>query len=538
MGVVTELAGAAAEAAPRLLRRFAPSAARLGGTLIEEFTPFARRLAQYGPEAGQIGEDIINARHAGGQVAGTVLQVTRPIVESLTPQESSGLAQVMLGQVPAEHAPALLTPRTVELLRRGAQLSQASGRPFAQELRDQLPQLSPKVVRNGAALYHAAVQNESEAITQRIVNERLAPRALALEDPTARSHANELVNAVVQGTGGNGQLAGLRAFNSATLLGRAVLLNATQTGLSTAVAGFGPTVKALMQQSTSAGRQATSDLAMRLGTASETALGDYIRQDLGTGGLGAKVSSELLRRTGFNVVERMNRRFATAIGDQLFQDAARKAPVSKWAQDMLTRHGVTDLAAPGARDRFIQNFVRRTQFRLTPEELPRMLSQEGWPGELARTAFQFKPFALKATELMLDEMKAQPLGFLGRAVGMGGTLGLAGAQARRLTGGSKKEQTGGIPMRVLEGTLAMGAAGMFSDAIQAAQGGDASLLEFMAGPTASTLAEGGVAGMRALQGRPSKLLRMGVRRIPVVGPALAGQLPHGGGRQQHSILPQ
>jgi hypothetical protein len=485
-------------------------------TIVEELTPLARRLAAHGGLAEDIANSVVKARNLGGQIVGTMLRETEPVVNDLSATESASLAGALLrNEQPIG--------RAATLLEQGNRLAQRTGREFGTELRDRAADLSPKIATNGPALFQRALHDESDALTRHVVTERLGPLVDQLPEGPQQILGRQLVNSVEHGTGGTGQLAGLRAFNTATMLGRAVLLNSTQPALSAAVAGLGPASRAAMQMATSGGRAEVRDLAMRLGTAIDTGLTDFLRQESGSGIIG-RTSSEVLRRTGFNAVERLNRQVATAIGDQWFGDLTRQASTSPWAARQLERHGVRRLAdfTAGDRAQFVQNFVRRTQFRMTPEELPGFMSARGFPAEVLRTAFQFKPFALKATELLVDELREQPAGFLARTLGLGATVGLPASELRRLTSGSKEGKEAGIPRRLFDAVVGLGAAGMFYDAIMAAQGGERRVLEFFAGPTASTAAEFASGAARAAQGEPRSLARAALRRVPVVGPYASG----------------
>lgn len=518
-----------------LTRIIGKGAPRAVSAIVEELTPLARRLMAHGGLADDIGKGVVKARDLGLQISGTMLRQTEPMLADLSATESASLAGAVLGR-------AQPIGRAATLMDQGARLAARSGRPFGTELRDRAAELSPKVAANGAALFRRAVDDESDALTRRIVTERLSPMIERLPEGPQQILGRQLVNAVEQGTGGTGQLAGLRAFNTATLLGRAVLLNSTQPALSAAVAGLRPTARAIpgvaadvARRTANVGRRALgmpeagptplSNMAMRLGIAGDRGLTDFLSKEAGTGMIG-KGATGLLRVTGFNAVERLNRRFGAAIADQWYSDLTRKAATSPFAARQLARHGVSRVRdfTVGDRAQFIQNFVRRTQFRMTPEELPAFMSGRGFPNEVLRTFFQFKPFALKATELLIDELREQPAGFLARAVGLGATAGLPASELRRLTGGSEKAKEASIPRRVWDAVVSLGTFGMFWDAVMAAEGGERRIMEFFAGPSVSTAAEFAAGVPRAAAGKPRTLLRAAARRIPIVGPELSSAI--------------
>jgi len=372
-------------------------------------------------------------------------------------------------------------------------------------------------------------------------------------------------------------LQAIRGLQTATMLGTAVLQNLGQTALTALVAGIGPTVRATLKAATKGGREELRELGMRTGALFASAMDDFTKGGVAEPTL-ARAGREVLKRTGFNAVERMNRMIAAHAGRDMLERevvpgilAGSKRAVAMGRRLGLDPAGVQRLGGLTAdqADDAIGRFVGVTQFRTTPEELPLAFSSSG----IVRVLTQFKSFSIKAAELTYDQMRQDPVRFTARALV---ALPPTGEAVRALQGivrdpqGLIEDPVGwfsrddktiaslltrgwdvtyrrnpeavhrAIAARVIEDFLVPGFAGIFADSVRQLERGN--ITGFVAGPTAATLDElgtpvarlakrgiesatGGEALRRKEVEKITQPLKRGiVRRIPVAGPALAQEL--------------
>jgi hypothetical protein len=268
------------------------------------------------------------------------------------------------------------------------------------------------------------------------------------------------------------------------------------------------------------GREEMQNFALRIGEAMDGAITDYLRHDLAPGKL-QRLGTQVLRRTGFLMVERFNRRFSAGMARHWFFDLQTKAKLGDViALRQLKRFGVDPRRAVAGQltdrdlQRFAQNFVTETQIRLTPEQLPLASNNEYW-----RTAMQFKTFGLKAVELMLRDIETQGLARpLLRGTVAAGTVGPIVAIARRLSAGRAPVREKEAPYELpVEALLSVGMAGLFFDAIQAIERGQEA--EFIGGPSVGLAQDVGRLARDVATGDIRGVTGGILKRVPVVGPA-------------------
>ncbi len=321
----------------------------------------------------------------------------------------------------------------------------------------------------------------------------------------------------------------IKSIQAATKLGQAVIPNLSQSTLTAITVGAKPTMKALRASFTGQGKE----FASRTGVLLDSSM-QRLMQELGGSGLGQKV----LKATGFSAVERANRIIGANAGKFFVQDVFAKLlanPASRRAGEYrhaLSKMGVSadtvlkrgflvedDLLRAG------QYVVNRTQFKANVADLPLF-----WTSPLGQIATQFKSFAFKSGQLIKDEVAGQAirwvrtggkrgsLGPLTRMMLIGLPVGFGVAGVSSLVRG-KPEVPGPI-----DSIAAIGALGIYINAVKAAQFGEVGVFSLAGGPTASDIATT-VSGLsEAAQGRPKKLAKFATREIPIVGPTAANIL--------------
>jgi len=507
----------------------APTVIGTPGIISRTVLPQVRVLARGGPAAKNLAEGLVSVRDLSEQTAESVYRAVRPTVAAFAGADDVALRGALLG-TPGTTA----TPAVAQLLSTVAPFFQRTGRPIT-DVAAALTQrgaLSPRV--SGRDLFLATFREGADDLTKALVRERVSPwlDIVRTETPHLTDYAASALQSVLERSGGvtagDKIFQNLRAFNAATLLGRAVVLNAGQPALSTLVSGFGPGFRqTLTDLATRKGRTAATNFAASIGATLNSTLSEYLRHDL-QGGFLTRVAGRVLRGTGFFAVERGNRIFAANLGRNLYQQLTRDAAVgSERATAQLARFGVRAGGgfSPDDEVRFAQRFVRATQFRTTPEELPQAMFDPHY-AEFWRTLWQFRTFGLKAAELLYDQVRTDPRS-LARLVPLAAAIGLPVQAVRRLTAKPQEPAEalpGGagrsLPSEAIDAVLALGTLGIIADTFQAAAGGRTGVLEFLGGPTAGLLGEAASGATEALQGRPRQLGLSAARRIPVVGPAV------------------
>lgn len=505
------------------IARKAPGLFKAGkaGAVEEIILPMRRSLAAHGGPVGEnIGNSLRGSRNASRQAHGGYLEAVKPELDSLNPAENADLANTLFGN-PAQ------SPRVAQLAEGMQDLFAETGSNPKRVLDSIVARgtpISEKAKVDGRRLLNMVFVQHEDDLTKALVRKHAQPLVNALKQGPFRDLAQKGVNNVLAQSGGDPTLSALRSFNTATLLGRAVIVNSSQPTLSAITAGMKPLLSTIKQFSSKRGREEARNFTLRIGEALDGAITDYLRHDLNPGKL-QRASTAVLRRTGFLAVERFNRRFASAMGQHWFHDLVTKAKLGDdLALRQLKRFGIDPAkAARGQLDRkdlleFAQNFVSETQFRLTPEELPIAASSEWW-----RTAMQFKTFGLKATEMMLSDIETRGLGaFAKRAIPASAAVGTIVNPIRRLTAGRSPfpEEGESWTSFLLDGAFAVGIGGLLFDAIQASERG--SIPEFVGGPTVG-LAEDVLSAGRGLVPGGGGSLRTtasrAIERIPTIGPA-------------------
>jgi len=393
--------------------------------------------------------------------------------------------------------------------------------------------IPPDAFADGRRLLNLAFTQHEDELTKTLVKQYAQPLVNRLKRGSYQDMAQKAVNGVLAQSGGGGALGQLRAFNTATLLGRAVMVNATQGTVSAITAGLKPLLQTIKDVGSRQGREEMQNFALRIGESLDGAITDYLRHDLAPGKL-QRLGTGVLRRTGFLLTERFNRRFAAAMGRHWFYDLQTKAKLGDViALRQLKRFGVDPTRAMRGKLTqkdlydFAQNFVTDTQIRLTPEELPLAANDPASPilSEWWRTVAQFKTFPLKVTELMLRDIETR--GAKGIATGavpgaIAATIGVGvpTAIARRVTAGrapiSKNETWYGLP---LEAALSIGSAGLLLDSLEAFERGHE--LEYIAGPSGGVVQDVGRIVRDIGQGDIRGAVGTAMRRVPTFGPAIS-----------------
>ena len=566
-GIGPRIASALSRALPSAARQsitatgsvVAPAAsAELAPVLDYAVRPALRVLQRRGGvQGGRLAELLVEGRGVANQEAGNAIANVRPLLAALDATENAQLGQALLG------APA--SGRVAQVLQTVEPFFKSVAQSYIKVGNQRVPAI-PQALHARAQLLSkipTSVANDGKALLNILTSEGIRVRMRALIAPAGRKYARDLR----QTNRGLGRFAdtlmdrvldpeldqtrvvdALRNMQVITLMGRAVVQNASQSTISAITAGVGPTIKALRDMVRSGGYKAADDAALRFGVAVDSAMDDFLRFET-AGGITGKLARGVLTGTGFQWVERFNRRLAASIGSHLIDDSIRAAQngsdeaitqlkrLGLNPSEILKRGGIT----PDETARGVRNFVRRTQFVTAPEELP-LLASSG----LGRLLYQFKTFSIKAAENFMDEVRVNPIQFARRAVVMApipGALVELGRLAsstppRQLRKRIENEMDAHTPLgHAMRFAANVGISGIFFDAIRSAGFGVEGISEFLLGPTASTAMEGITAMTRlaprtragqpvALEERAKPLGRFALQRIPVLGPTIRrGLLP-------------
>jgi antitoxin component HigA of HigAB toxin-antitoxin module len=199
----------------------------------------------------------------------------------------------------------------------------------------------------------------------------------------------------------------IRNIEAASKLGLAVVVNATQSINTTAVTGFKNAAQSILEAFTKEGK----DFAFKSGsifnefTQSMYGIGDH--------GITAKIASEVLDKTGFSSMERMNRVIAAVAGKHFAEDMSRQLVAGEGktlgavqAAKALRRMGIrpeTVLANGGLADEDLmqaaRSVVTRTQFRARIQDSPE------WAIHPVGKVFnQFKNFTENQWKFLREEL--------------------------------------------------------------------------------------------------------------------------------------
>lgn len=319
----------------------------------------------------------------------------------------------------------------------------------------------------------------------------------------------------------------VRGFEVATKLGQAAIANASQSALTVVVAGMQNTLKGLKAVAFGEG----SEFAGLTGAVLDSTLND-IQRSLGAG----RLSSEVLRKTGFTGIERFNRVLAANAGRAFANDVFSKLQrslASGSSRANLYRETLTkmDIDVPTALGRGIlslddqlkagQNIVRRTQFKTGIQDLPLFATSP-----LGKTMFQFKTFGFKATQFLKDDIiKEAGRGNIGPLVRASLVLPLSGEVVNSvqsmLNGRSRPES---VIDRIADDFAAVGTFGLFYSMIKAVEFGPSAIANILLGPAAGDSISGIYNIAQAVTGNPKGLEKQIIRNIPVVGPAIANRV--------------
>ena len=546
------------------------------GLLDEVIPSFRRMLETRGGAVGTaISDSLVAIRDLSERKASQTLGNAKPFLDALDDQGASEAAAGLLGH----SAPTNLVARGVldtiqPFVDRLAQNSTVSGRgeSLPATPANLLASLEARgsdfsaLAQDGRQLIPFYLREGNRLMFRDLGLQHVTPLidTLATQNSTLGRIAQEGFNRVLYPDHyDNAFVNGLKALNTITLMGRAAITNATQAAYPAIVAGLDPTVKAIAELSTSAGRDKLNKLFYDAGLAFDSSVSEYLNQDAGASLL-QRGASTLLKATGFESVERFNRLFSGAVASnwipQLVEQAGRGSALAVKELDRLGLRNIDALIQRGVTDdelhRGVQAFTRLTQFRVTPEELP-MLASSQW----GKLLFQFKGFSLKATELLVDQL-SDPQRAVQTALRVGTILPLVGAPAeafRRLVTRTQLALPGAPPppatqetttdpfrlnnalrdrdvstllKRYVEAVMVPGLGGIFYDSIKSAGYGTEGLYKMLLGPS---VAQGVTLGANVLKAvnprerngipvpftdRAQPLAKQLLRDVPIIGPSL------------------
>jgi len=320
-------------------------------------------------------------------------------------------------------------------------------------------------------------------------------------------------------------------FQVVTKLGQAVIGNMTQTSYTAITAGLKNTMKGFLKAQTKEGK----GFALKSGAILDSAINDFIGESTEAGKSGplGKAAEIVLKRSGFNFVERMNRAVASNAGkyfaDETFaklQNKPNSAGLRRALEKMninvdeaLNRGSLT----PDDQLRAGQAIVNRTQFKTDPSETPLF-----WSSDAGRLLTQFKKFAFKSSQFLKDEILKE--GFKGNLkplIRAGVVLPVAGAVATKAKDALRFGDQGQSDETIADFVAATGVFGLFTDFIANKGRSSVSGIKYIAGPTVGDIGDfWDVAKQtrnRLVNGEdePGKPLgKFMARNIPIVGPSI------------------
>ena len=189
--------------------------------------PVRYSLRAQGGDAGRaIGDGLINARNMSKDTHGNTMVAVKRVLDTFTPDEDVALAAALRG-----------TPnvggRAASVVRGLEPLFQSTAETPSLVLQRILTrhQFDKRVLNSGKELLNMAMVEHEDTFARHLVRTEIQPHIKKLATPELRELAQQATNNVLNRTGSGGTLSNLRAFNTATLLGRAVLLNLSQPSL-------------------------------------------------------------------------------------------------------------------------------------------------------------------------------------------------------------------------------------------------------------------------------------------------------------------
>jgi len=321
----------------------------------------------------------------------------------------------------------------------------------------------------------------------------------------------------------------------ATKLGQAVIANLSQTALTAVVAGFKPAMAGVREAMTMGGKEfagltgATLDSTMF-----------QVMEGLKPGNFSGKV----LKYTGFNAVERLNRTIAANAGrhfaDDLFknlqtgmQNGSSRVPEYR---RHLEKMGINVAEALGRGSLSLddqlkagQNIVKRTQFQTGVADLPLLATTP-----LGRMTYQFKSFAIKSAQMIKDDIVKEAgrgnFAPMTRALLVLPITGEIVNDVQSFVNGTSRPET--ALGRIADNIAAVGVFGLYYQMWKAVDQGPAAISNMLMGPVigdavsgiANVYQAGEAAGNRLMgedAGSADALLRQALRNVPVVGPMVA-----------------
>jgi hypothetical protein len=312
-------------------------------------------------------------------------------------------------------------------------------------------------------------------------------------------------------------------FQAFSKLGQAAISNISQPSYTAVVFGAKNAVKGLGKSFTKEGKA--------FGEIFTESMKDFLK-DTGYGGatdtsLMGRAANQVLEKTGFSYVEKMNRIMTANTGREYARETFAKlqakpnhAGLAKELEKLnidpkeaLRRGSLSELDELRAG----QAAVNRTQFKTDVTEIPLF-----WASEPGRLLTQFKKFQFKSGQMVKDEiLKEMAHGNVKPFLRAAAILPIAGALTM-----SAKDAIRFGPQRDHQETIAdylaaVGTFGAFTDAFAGSGRQPVRGLQYLAGPTlgdAGALWEAGTALTR--EGNALPMAKFAVRQIPVVGPSL------------------
>jgi hypothetical protein len=317
-----------------------------------------------------------------------------------------------------------------------------------------------------------------------------------------------------------------RNVQSIIKLPLAAISNLNQSTNTAASFGAGRTVQEIAQY-LAGGKMFKEDVALRTGATLESSLKEIKDQWTG-GGLVGKIAAPF-----FGNVEKFNRVIAANTGVRYATDMFTKLlknPNDRGALQSLKDLGIDAVGALQrghlTNDELMkagQMAVKRTQFKTRSIDLP-----DSWSGSIGKTAVQFKPFAYKQGQFVVNEL-LKPL-TKGNPVPLATYLLVGGLITGELSNDVKalinhKDRPDNLLARFGENVSAVGGAGLFQSTLQGLQYGGQGVVGTLAGPTASDIYGTTLNAAQLLKGNPKPLAKQTVSDIPFVGKPIVNANP-------------
>lgn len=333
----------------------------------------------------------------------------------------------------------------------------------------------------------------------------------------------------------------VRQVNAVTSLSAAGISNAGQLTNTAAVGGIGRTIKNMLKVSNdNFQKKYLSKEALNIANKSGVALDHQIKMVTeATQGTTNKITRNIASPF-FAAIEKFNREVTALTGADYGNHLAAKVVngdvnAERLLRDKLGVKGkIGNQLTDAQQIQAARKLVEISQFKVDPMDMP------GWvESPMGKLAMQFRSFGYKQTGFIYNEVlqEARKGNFapLARFITVGVPVGLAGSTMKdTIKFKDKEEDTRPLvqqaPGRALKGVSEVGGFGMPGSVAQSLKRGFdygtpvTSAISTVGGPTVGTTIETVDNLMKAQRGNTDPLVKMGVRKIPMVGPTAAGIL--------------